>query len=541
MSLVKGGEIVKMKKILTLVAVLTLALAVVPGVSAHHEPENWAVAVDANLVGIFNENYGDVCNFAFTNANSGFNYVTGKKVTSDTGNALAGAEVTTDENANKTAVTLGDGGEGPVAVNEVENENGRVHKEDKKEGGDNTAIAVDLNAVLVTNFNFGFVNNSVVTGANTGFNKVNGKKAVDAGTGNAEAGAEVATTLNTNKTEVTVDDSESGPMALNSQTTKKHDCCEDDCDEECCDEEPECGCADFTSGQNGKKHHDNDNLAVAVDVNAVLVDNLNVGFVSNFVMTGANTGVNFVDGKKAVTTDTGDALAGTKVDNSVNSNETTVTITDDGAGPAAINSAELEKSHRRSQSHEKGDAVAIAADVNLGAVLNTNFGLVANVVYTGANSGGNYTSKGSSSTGNATAYSAVTNDVNSNTTSMTINGGTGAVAVNSNGTNDSSSPCEPNTPCAQGDGTYAGNIGTTGTAVAVDVTAAAVTNENMGVVTNVVGTTANTGGNMTGGEEKKSCCDCDQTTTTTSTGDATAGTSVSNTVNTNDTTVVVMN
>jgi len=381
-----------------------------------------AVAVDATLVKVDNFNLGSVNNMVFTGANSGGNVTDGiaadflsshrrphrgsiDPIESNTGNAVAEADVSTKLNANSTTVAICDFENGPVAVNWQE----RCRRDCRKGKCqcDPIAVAVDLTAVEVCNFNAGMVLNVVGTGANTGWNNTSGG---NSHTGNARADASVDTTLNTNETAVMVSESGSGALAMNKS---------------------KCG-----------------GLAVAVEADLVKVGNVNLGYVANYVITGANSGLNHTSKGDS---HTGNAVALASVKNSVNSNTTFVGIIgSDGA--AAVNGGStcvdvpcvgcVDVCHSDGVvAINDGKGVAVAADVDAVSVSNTNVASVDNVVVTAANTGGNETgssnptcgsncggcpspdSGGDSSTGNASASSTVNNTVNSNSTTVVIGGG----------------------------------------------------------------------------------------------------------------------
>jgi hypothetical protein len=491
-----------MRKITTTLIFLFLALFLFLPSAAYAQGHSLAVAVDLNAAKVCNFNAGWVGNFAFTRANTGWNWTFDGD--SMTGNAHADADVGTETNSSSTAVAITDTGMGPIAVNSGMSYGGEEF------GGecfglwcwlfshDNIAIAADLNLVKVKNFNVGMVDNLVFTRANTGWNLTFGGSS---DTGNATAEADVDTELNSSTTSVAIHDYEWGPVAAN-----------------------------FDYGFAGQ-NNGGDSLAVAVDLNAAKVKNSNMGRVSNLVTTRANTGHNVTGGEMlcmsecengdGASSNTGNATAEADVDTELNSSSTTVAIVDSGSGAVAAN--------------VNSGSTAIAVEANLAKVKNTNLGAVTNIVETSANTGLNHTVDGSSDTGNAVADTSVDNEVNTNETNVSISDTSGGpTAVNAD--EECGGPCDGDVidPCV-GDGcggsggTVAANVDTEGTAVAADVDAVEVKNTNMGMVINETDTTANTGANHTCGEE-----------TETDTGNATASTEVDNTVNTNTTTVVIM-
>jgi hypothetical protein len=293
----------------------------------------------------------------------------------------------------------------------------------------------------------------------------------------------------------------------------------------------------------------------------VEVDNVNLGYVGNWVATAANTGHNWNFWGDS---DTGDAQSTANVSTTMNHSSTTVVVSDSGMGPLAANvegDVEDDCNHARGgckkKHHRKPGPVAMAMDVNAVDVDNTNMGAVVNDVSTAANTGLNMTVGGESDTGDATADSTVVNDVNGNETYVQINDTSGGpTAVNTDGAMGADVPCVgPIDVCGSG-GPTAANIGEEGTAVAVDADVVEVDNTNAALVVNDVDTAANTGGNVTidcGDDpcdddnhvDEPAChdpCDCDPCDgddAETNTGDAEASSTVENTVNTNSTTVVI--
>jgi hypothetical protein len=473
------------------VMVVALLVAAVPA-DAH----SLAVAVDLTGVRIHNFNNGQVFNLVGTLANSGWNDTSSGS--SDTGNATASTSVSNDLNSNSTGVMVSEMGDGPLAMNR----------------GKGIAIAVDATLVGVCNFNYGTVSNMVFTGANSGLNETTGKEdmwphfgfswfpwfggdEVESDTGNAIAKATVSTNLNSNDTFVAVCDFENGPKAINWERPCRFHCFYD-----------RCGC-------------DPDPVAVAVDLTAVKVSNFNIGSVMNMVFTGANTGWNDTSGGSS---DTGDARATASVATTLNTNHTCVMVSEGGSGALAMNNA-------------RHGGLAIAVEADLVKVDNMNLGYVANFVGTLANSGGNTTSGGSSGTGSAIASASVTNNVNSNSTFIGISGSDSAAAVNG-GSTSIRVPCDGPIDVCNPDGVVAVNDGK-GTAIAADIDAVSVSNTNVAEVDNVVVTSANTGGNETGDIDQGSFGCGQDDGGDSSTGNASATSTVENTVNSNSTTVVI--
>jgi hypothetical protein len=462
-----------MKKIYSIIICLALVLTMGVNTAAAQV----AVGADLNVAGVYNYNNGNVFNFTGTNADSGYNFTF--MGASGTGTAGAAGVVANTTNSNDSTVLLGDGGTGPQAVN---------YKGFGPISWNPVAVAVDANVAGVINLNNANVFNFVNTSANSGHNFTMGG---GSDTGNVAARSTVTNTANTNVSTVGVLDIESGPVATNWSGF---------------------GFPFFPSGGT--------QVAVSADLNVAGVYNFNQGNVMNAVMTDANSGDNVTlkFGSMGVLSNTGNAVAASTVTTTVNTNTSSVFVTDAGTGPLAVNNA-----------FGTGTQVAVAADVNLGLSVNTNEANVDNFVLTTSNSGDNFTGDALfTNTGNATSRTTVANTVNTNTTIMVVeDSSTGLVAGNTQGM-PGSTPCSITLPtCGGAGGTTAANVGTSGTAVAAGVTGAVAVNENNADVNNVTVTQANTGDNTTIGGGSN-------------TGNASAATSVSNTVNTNTTTVVIM-
>jgi hypothetical protein len=448
-----------------------------------------SVAADVNGAVVYNSNKGFVNNFTSTNANSGFNLTSGKKAGLTTGDATANGGVVNGVNSSNTKGKLTDNGSGASANN--------------SKGG--VAVAADVNFIVAYNENFGAVGNFVTTNANTGWNLTTGGKSVN--TGDAKSSAMVFNSVNTNKADITVADNASGATADNSGWKKSH----------------------------------GDDVAVAADVNAAGVVNLNNGFVTNFVATNSNTGGNITSGTEdkkgkrdykdpsSTAVETGDATAFAMVSSSVNHNDSTVTVTDNGTGASAMNTG------------KKGDGVAVGIDANLAGVVNVNNGSVVNMVGTNANTGANVTTGGSVTTGDATSKSFVASNVNDNKSNVTVTGSGDTSAQNGSSDHHEGMSAASDTGST---GTTATNTGS-GVAVAADVNAGVVVNSNQGCVTSNVQTNSNTGGNVTGSTDPTpSHSDnggSSQSSTTTTTGNANASSTVVNTVNTNTTSITIGN
>jgi len=386
-------------------------------------------------------------------------------------------------------------------------------------GSGSLAVAVDLAEVEIHNFNVGGVGNFIHTRANSGFNFT---MFGGSGTGNAASSANVESTLNSNKTNVAVYDFESGPVAVNLGGE----------DRKCGGNPCPSPCWPFKCF---------DRVAIAADLTKVEVCNFNAGLVINGIRTDANSGHNFNFAGDSLT---GSANASAAVDTKLNSNVTTISVTEGGTGPMAVN---LGGRH----------ALAVALEADFVKVKNVNLGLVANCVSTSANSGYNFTAFGSSDTGNATARSTVASTVNSSSTSVAIADGSGGPTAINVGH-------KPGPTCGQDEivlesggcmpagGLMAANLGTGGIAVTAEVNAVDVSNVNVGNVYNNVDTSANTGNNVTVGCYQDPCPKpdpCEEQTcgvvsgdgegTSSNTGNASATSTVTNTVNSNETTVVI--
>lgn len=496
-----------MKKLIILgVAFLCLSLA--PSVLANDDGPV-AKAYDFKYAEVLSLNFGSAHNHIWTDANTGrnMNFMWWGGDKTKTGDATARGTVDTSLNSSDTDVLLTAVGDGPVALNVVDDEDdhcgwpwsmwwkcGDLDNEDSNP----VAIAKSKTKVKVYDFNFGSVCNGVFTKANSGHNWNMGW-GLDTDTGDAMATANVDTTLNSSDTNVTYIDSQTGPMAMNVEEG---------------DNNGGFGCHNFCY----KKNDDNgDAVAVAIDKTYVKVKSKNYGHVGNFVMTAANSGHNYTMGGES---GTGDATARSSVSTAMNNSSTTVSVTKTGDGSLAANM--------------NGGSKAVAVEENKVEVENKNMGSVNNHVMTSANTGSNYTKKSSDSdTGDATAASTVTNTVNSSDVSVAVNDNSSPTAVNSDGSETMvETPCDgPVSVCGDG-GPTAANLGEDGTAVAKDESKVEVENENVAHVSNNVSTSANSGDNTTEG----SYCGGEADT---GTGDATATSTVENTVNDSSTDVVI--
>lgn len=375
------------------------------------DEDGTAVAVNVNGALVMNTNLGGVCNFSVAGANSGVNVIDEEgNVTTATATAATGA--TTDLNANDTTIAIRNS-DSPVAANTDVDDEG-------------LAISADANFALVDNSNYGEVTNFSMAGANTGANYGGEESSISTGVAVAETSA--ITTVNTNKTVVTIADNTNGPVAVN--TDDKHvnpcnpqipnPCIEDGCP---CDE---ISCGDSLAEGRGTgpvaANIDTDGgVAIAVNANVAVVGNDNEGSVLNVSTAVANSGANGAGEESTVST--GAALASTGATSNVNSNDTTVGITDGASsGPVAANV-------------DTDGGTAVAVDANVAAVSNNNEATVTNVSNASANTGANGDPQsasctsgcednaegGSVTTGAASASTRTTTEVNSNTTTFTIN------------------------------------------------------------------------------------------------------------------------
>lgn len=270
-------------------------------------------------------------------------------------------------------------------------------------------------------------------------------------------------------------------------------------------------------------------LAVAVDEMKINVDHTNFGVVTNFVFARANTGWNFTYGQ-GTDVETGNATINAGVGTGMNSNTTGVMLADAEWGPFAVNFGFGELESGGEDSVEglccpprcrfpmpcwmrmalgywlwTGNPVAIAWDNTEIDVHNFNIGVVSNDLMLFANTGHNLTVGSEVDTGDASIIANVGTTLNTNTTSISMyESGIGPVAVNFE----------------------FGGGGYVPLAVAAESDRISVSNFNFGVVENNVFARANTGWNDTYGEG----ADVD-------TGNASVGTTVSNTVNTNTTSI----
>lgn len=513
------------KRILTSVLVLGLFALVAAPVSAHRPPRGpEATAVDFIHVEVVNTNLGKVMNFSIADANSGWNIVGGRGGLIDSGNAEANTEAGTVLNTSKTVVE-GEIYNSPTAMNSGE---GLMSPE---------ALAMDFIFVDVDNFNMGKVCNFSVADANTGYNLAG--KYGDIDTGNATAKTQTETTLNSIDNKVSVHKEVVGPLALNLEMG---------------------GEFGLFGGRppmprSGPK-------ATAIDFIAIDVDNLNVGCVGNFSVALANSGRNAAS--KYGEVETGKALASTETETNLNMIANDVSVSEAGQGPTAVNFVYTGFIDAQCCRPGGGSPKALAINGTMVGVHNFNFGLVENLSLANANTGENIVGKRASiTTGDATASTGTANDVNSISNTISVSSSNGPMAINAE-------VGLPDGGCASTElgcggmttGTVAANIGTPGTAVVKDMTVVEVENTNVAMVDNVSVANANTGNNVAGCGDLGDPCELIQPVCTNTcgggcydpcpipsidpcqpasitTGDATAETSVENTVNTSETTITI--
>lgn len=482
----------KLFSLLVVSIVLTGSLAFPAGVFA----SNFAKAVDFTYVDLDNSNRGFVGNWQTAKSNTGFNFG-GEDAVIGTGSAEAGTQTSSSLNSNSTEGTLTDSQSGPTAVNYSEGDY-------LLNGSDSVAIAVDIKYIGVHNFNGGVVINDSLARANTGFNRAGEDSEID--TGSASAQTTTSTVMNSNETTVTVEDTGMiGPVAANVDFNY------------------------FADGADAMPAQLEGDVAVAIEADIVLVENRNFGFVHNDSVAMSNTGGNFTGEDSEL--ETSAAQASTSTDSTVNLNQTSVTLTDSGiVGPMAIN-ADGDFTYGDIEDSCIGGDFALAVDKNAAIVLNDNSAFVINDSKAMANSGLNKTGEDSElTTGGATASTATTNNVNSNSTNVVIaDSSMGPVAANVDMDTETLGGAGISCiTCGGSMGPVAANVNTDGgTAIAVDTNVAMVSNDNRAMVINDSEASANTGMNRTGGDS------------TVVTGDASAATSTSNDVNSNSTNVEI--
>ena len=418
--------------------------------------ENKAVAWLDNDIKVKNKSYAEVENFAFALGNSGFNSASCNTCSGqiETGKVNVGTSETNMVNLNYTGIALEMDGIEVDATNENTGCNSY-----------NKAVAGVENDVEVKNKNEAYVENWAFAVANTGFNTADG----NSGSGTVttdEALAEVGITngVNYNETYIAIDLTDADLEASNDTTG--------------------CSSDNFTK--------------VKVD-NQVEVKNNNYAYVFNVGVSVANTGINSADCNSGIgTVTTGEADAGTVIDNEVNINLTDVDID--------LGDAEITAENNTTGAYSNNGAAATVE--NEVEVKNKNDAYVSNVGVsvsnTGLNSADCNTGGGSTDTGEATSDTTITNDVNINNTEISITG-SDLEASNKNTGCDSENK-----------------------AVASETNTIEVTNNNTAEVNNVVVTVSNTGGNS---------ADCNTGNGGSTTGDATVSFGATNVVNNNATTV----
>ncbi len=405
------------------------------------------------------------------------------------------------------------------------------------------AVAVDEMEISVHNFNFGFVVNDIFARANSGWNFTFGPGA-DVDTGNASIGATVGTAMNTNSTGIAVSDLEWGPFAINlgyydGSGAGAEGLCQSSCQPGPCLHLP---C--WMKMALGYWFWSGSPVAIAWDKTDISVDNINIGLVFNDLFLLANTGHNFTVGLSPKV-DTGHASITANVGTVLNTNVTGISLVEGGIGPVAAN-VDLGMMLNGLVVH---GPLAVAVEEDDISVHNFNFGVVENDIFARANTGWNFTFGPGADvdTGNASVATTVSNVVNTNVTFIAkTDSGIGPIAVNADlscGTGIGAASCLPIS--GGGVGPVAANIGTPGVAIAVESDDISVGNKNKAVVVNNETLLANTGHNVTmgGGGCLASADPCDPSPTpaptTVDTGNAAVTTTVSNTVNSNSTTIVV--
>lgn len=261
-----------------------------------------------------------------------------------------------------------------------------------------------------------------------------------------------------------------------------------------------CG-AECISAANSKTGAGSVNNAEAVATQSAAVENTNVANIENNVVTKANSGKNKVIGNTGgALLQTGGAANNVAIANgdAGNTNETVINM-GGGSNVSAVNNL--------TGADSANNAAAMSATTV--AATNTNTANLENNVHSTANSGGNAvnynTGVGAVATGDAVNSTSIDNNVNSNVTHI---------------------------DAAPAGSVSAGNVATGANSVnnasAVSTNNVSVTNTNEANITNNVSTTSNTGGNSVSGNT------CGGAVTT---GDAALSFGVSNSGNSNTTTV----
>ncbi len=208
----------------------------------------------------------------------------GNSITS--GPALATANTTNIQNTNLTAVS-GVGSEGVVVANTGTGEDSF-----------NVAGGLDLDVIVVANINDAELRNGTIAMANSGFNGISGDDENSISTGTATAEANTTNVQNTNLTEISGSGSE---LAAEGGTG-----------------------ATGNSATNTGTGECSENWAVAADVDATVVVNVNDADLSNATVSTANSGNNSVSGEDTNSVTTGGATATANTTNVQNTNMTGV-------------------------------------------------------------------------------------------------------------------------------------------------------------------------------------------------------------------------
>ena len=383
------------KAILSLgVFMLLLALAVAPAFAAEAindntgaDSENWAIAAELDFDVVYNGNFALLHNFTFAGANTGWNIIPGNGNGNSigTGSASAVANTSNFQNTN-VSVIEGEDGDAALAKNFETGKN-----------SENWAIAADVDAAVVWNENLALLCNFTYAGANSGFNHIGGpglcnqtdpceegSKKNSITTGAASAEANTTNVQNTNLSMISVN-GQGGSITAENNGTKK----------------------------------DSENIAVAANLDAAVIVNLNGAFARNATIAMANTGFNGISGDKKNDILTGAASAGANTSNFQNTNVSV--IEQNGSGATTASNKETGKEVEECGEPEDScpDNVAVAVDVEAAVVVNENLALLDNTTVAGANSGGNAVlgeDKNTITTGDASAGANTTNVQNTNVT-----------------------------------------------------------------------------------------------------------------------------
>ncbi|MCJ7792783.1 MAG: hypothetical protein MUP45_02300 [Candidatus Marinimicrobia bacterium] len=370
------------KAILSLgVFMLLLALAVGPVFADEAinkdtglNSNNYAITAEVDFDVVYNDNEAKLCNFTFVGANTGFNRISGDGDDNSLGTGSAGAvaNISNFQNTNVSVIEGEDGDSELVAKNI-----------DTGEGSENWAVAADVDAAIVWNKNNARLCNFTFAIANSGFNRIGGNPCDQCGgdgdknsirTGAASAEANTINVQNTNLSMISVGGSDGSISAMNKETGKK-----------------------------------SDNYAIAANVDAAAVVNLNDARAMNSTVALANSGFNGISGDDENSITAGTALANA---NTTNLQNTNVAVVEQGGSDGSIDASNKDTSGC-------SENVAVGADVEVAVVVNDNDAKLGNATVAGANSGGNVVSgddNNSISTGAASATADTTNVQNTNVT-----------------------------------------------------------------------------------------------------------------------------